>query len=225
MDLNRQDIMRQNGNVRMLHINGRYYTNIGRQSHAMKILQNYASRTIQSQLMSSLVDFHVRHSVEPGKKVDSSKTHYSMKCSEYVKHSIQDTSCLKTSKALPSGQGHCTKKSTVWGSSGLMAFSMREILESLKPEKGTLQSVFKEESCLVHNIYGGFKETEVRVFSEYSPTIRTPKGGGHLPSVLKKNGELYSLTPEECEILQGFQPGWTDLNAVETPSHHQCLSS
>jgi len=39
------------------------------------------------------------------------------------------------------------------------------------------------ELPILHNIYGGFKEKEPRIFNEYSPTIRTSKGGGHIPSV------------------------------------------
>ncbi len=35
---------------------------------------------------------------------------------------------------------------------------------------------------MIHNVYGGFNEG-VREFTDYSPTIRTPKGGGHLPMV------------------------------------------
>ena len=35
--------------------------------------------------------------------------------------------------------------------------------------------------CL-HNLYGGFKEKSVRVFTEKSPTLRTAAGGGHIPS-------------------------------------------
>jgi len=38
---------------------------------------------------------------------------------------------------------------------------------------------------IVHNIYGGFGEKEPRIFKEASPTIRTPKGGGHLPNVVE----------------------------------------
>jgi len=34
----------------------------------------------------------------------------------------------------------------------------------------------------LHNLYGGFKEKKVRVFEGKSPTIRTPAGGGHIPS-------------------------------------------
>lgn len=37
------------------------------------------------------------------------------------------------------------------------------------------------------NIYGGFGETKPRVHEEYSPTIRTAKGGGHIPSVKLKD--------------------------------------
>jgi DNA (cytosine-5)-methyltransferase 1 len=43
---------------------------------------------------------------------------------------------------------------------------------------------------VVHNIYGGFKESKPRVFKEESPTIRTSAGGGHLPSVLEEVGGL-----------------------------------
>ncbi len=43
------------------------------------------------------------------------------------------------------------------------------------------------EPVVLHNLYGGFKETAVRVFEEKSPTIRTASGGGHIPSFVKKN--------------------------------------
>lgn len=43
------------------------------------------------------------------------------------------------------------------------------------------------EPPIYHNIYGGFGETKARVFPEYSPTIRTSKGGGHIPSVKLKD--------------------------------------
>jgi DNA-cytosine methyltransferase len=39
----------------------------------------------------------------------------------------------------------------------------------------------------LHNLYGGFKETKVRVFENKSPTIRTAKGGGHIPSFIKED--------------------------------------
>jgi len=42
---------------------------------------------------------------------------------------------------------------------------------------------------LIHNIYGGFGEEQPRVFEETSPTIRTPKGGGHLPLVAQLVGD------------------------------------
>lgn len=37
---------------------------------------------------------------------------------------------------------------------------------------------------ILHNIYGGFKEDTAREFNDYSPTIRTSAGGGHIPSVI-----------------------------------------
>lgn len=36
---------------------------------------------------------------------------------------------------------------------------------------------------ILHNIYGEFGESKPRVFNDYSPTIRTSAGGGHIPSV------------------------------------------
>jgi len=42
------------------------------------------------------------------------------------------------------------------------------------------------EPVVLHNLYGGFKEKSVRVFTEKSPTIRTSAGGGHIPSFVKK---------------------------------------
>jgi site-specific DNA-cytosine methylase len=61
---------------------------------------------------------------------------------------------------------------------------------------------------ILHNIYGGFKEKKPRVFEKTCPTIRTAKGGGHLPSVLK-DSKIRRLTPIECERLQGFPDDWT----------------
>jgi DNA (cytosine-5)-methyltransferase 1 len=63
-------------------------------------------------------------------------------------------------------------------------------------------------AVMLHNIYGGFKEGKARVFKDVSPTIRTSKGGGHLPSVLK-DSRIRRLTPKECERLQGFPDDWT----------------
>lgn len=82
------------------------------------------------------------------------------------------------------------------------------------------------EPVILHNLYGGFKEKKVRIFTEKSPTIRTAKGGGHIPSVAKKGfskeffeGKAYKdfkhlgcirkLTPVECEKLQNLPTDYT----------------
>ena len=114
-------------------------------------------------------------------------------------------------KVLKNGEAFYIMKSKILGTTGEMPFLMQEILEYRNAEEDTLQSVFKEECCLVHNIYKGFKEDKVRIFNKYSPTLRTPKGGGHLPSILKKNGELSSLNPTDAEMIMGYPIGWTDL--------------
>lgn len=65
-----------------------------------------------------------------------------------------------------------------------------------------------DQACIIHNIYGGFKETKARIFEEYSPTIRTAAGGGHIPSVLEytieKGFRARKLLPREAARLQGF---------------------
>jgi len=47
-----------------------------------------------------------------------------------------------------------------------------------------LRNSDKGEVRILHNIYGGFNEDKPREFKDYSPAIRTPKGGGHLPCVV-----------------------------------------
>jgi len=65
----------------------------------------------------------------------------------------------------------------------------------------SLDSVIKEGTAL-HNLYNGFNE-EIRTFENFSPTIRTAKGGGHIPSVYTKS-KIRRLTPRECFRLQDF---------------------
>ena len=79
-----------------------------------------------------------------------------------------------------------------------------------------------KSALLIHNVYGGFKEG-IREYRDISPTIRTPKGGGHLPmvksnqlttvqkdSMLMKENSIRRLTPTECEFLQSFPKDWTE---------------
>ena len=78
------------------------------------------------------------------------------------------------------------------------------------------------DMTMIHNVYGGFGETEFREFKDYSPTIRTPKGGGHLPMV-KELQTIRRLTPVECERLQGFPDGWT--TGVSDTQRYKCLGN
>ena len=123
----------------------------------------------------------------------------------------QEQLSLKMWKDSNAGEKNYKKRSKILGTIGEMQYLMLEILESLNPVEDTLQSVLDEESCLVHNIYGGFKEKKVRVFMKYSPTIRTPKGGGHQPLKLKKSGEISTLTANELEAIMGYPQNWTDI--------------
>lgn len=64
---------------------------------------------------------------------------------------------------------------------------------------------------LLHNLYGGFGETKPRVFTEKSPTLRTPKGGGHIPSIVVgnvypnkgQNGNVYSIDGKAPALRSG----------------------
>jgi len=68
------------------------------------------------------------------------------------------------------------------------------------------------EPTILHNLYGGFKETKPRVFTEKSPTIRTSAGGGHIPSAIKvgnlyerggQNGFIYSDEGKSPSLVAG----------------------
>lgn len=82
------------------------------------------------------------------------------------------------------------------------------------------------DTLIVHNIYGGFEETEPRIFTEYSPTIRTPAGGGHIPAVIEPStSRVRRLTPTECERLQGFPDGWTACEGVSDTQRYKVLGN
>lgn len=76
-----------------------------------------------------------------------------------------------------------------------LKFKLKDILES------------DAELPILHNIYGGFKETKPRIFEEYSPTIRTAAGGGHIPSVYYK---------EYAPTLRSGRKGLKVINGRET---------
>lgn len=59
---------------------------------------------------------------------------------------------------------------------------MDDTAPSLRASGGT---DIRKKPLIIHNIYGGFGEKEPRVFEKHSPTIRTPKDGGHLPHVVE----------------------------------------
>lgn len=67
------------------------------------------------------------------------------------------------------------------------------------------------DQTILHNIYGGFKETNARVFEGYSPTIRTSAGGGHIPSVvLNKEAKLAIIDDtyknREARVYESYSP-------------------
>jgi DNA (cytosine-5)-methyltransferase 1 len=103
--------------------------------------------------------------------------------------------------------------------------------EGLRIRKNNISPTIRQEMkgqdisksvLLISNVYGGFGETEFREFTDYSPTIRTPKGGGHLPMV-KNDMSIRRLTPTECERLQGFPDGWT--KGLSDTQRYKCLGN
>lgn len=74
------------------------------------------------------------------------------------------------------------------------------------PLRFELKDALEEDAELpiLHNIYGGFGETKARIFTDYSPTIRTSAGGGHIPSVVVKGCSLrtrsYMGQPQQLEV-------------------------
>ena len=79
--------------------------------------------------------------------------------------------------------------------------TIRSTRTGLKVYNKTLKDILESdvEPPIYSNIYGGFGETKARVHENYSPTIRTAKGGGHIPSVkIKETNNMRKLTPLEC---------------------------
>ncbi len=64
------------------------------------------------------------------------------------------------------------------------------------------ETYIQEKPKMIHNVYGEFNEG-VREFEDYSPTIRTPKSGGHLPLVM----EHKKITDRSREYGDGFKEG------------------
>jgi len=82
------------------------------------------------------------------------------------------------------------------------------------------------EPVILHNLYGGFKEKSVRVFENKSPTIRTAKGGGHIPSVVKvgniyksggQNGNVYSIDGKSPTVLAGVGKTGRGIGSCNAP--------
>lgn len=79
----------------------------------------------------------------------------------------------------------------------------------VKPLTDYLESDASE--IILHNIYGGFKETSARVFQGYSPTIRTSAGGGHIPSVVVNNKAKVAIIDDtyknrDVRVYESYSP-------------------
>ena len=101
------------------------------------------------------------------------------------------------------------------GKSGQKVFPIGGIREAPRKQDGI-------DFKIIHNVYGGFGEKTVREFKKYSPTIRTSKGGGHLPMIARDN-KIRKITPVECERLQGFPDNWTE--GVSDNQRFKCLGN
>ena len=84
------------------------------------------------------------------------------------------------------------------------------------------------------NIYGGFGEKRPRVHLDKSVTIRTAKGGGHIPSFVLAdyaNGLtldnfkecIRKANPVECERLQTLPDGYTE--GISPTARYRCVGN
>jgi DNA (cytosine-5)-methyltransferase 1 len=102
---------------------------------------------------------------------------------------------------------------------------VEQVLEPRKDNlSNTITTVEKDNVVIIHNIYGGFKEQKVRIFKDYSPTIRTSKGGGHIPSVMRSDLNIRRLTPRECFRLMDFPDSFT-WSCSDTQAYKQAGNS
>lgn len=133
-------------------------------------------------------------------------------CQEII-NSYLDTEPLKINSSLVSAQ---SRTRLYWTNIPAPEIKDKGIL---------LDSIVNKdaEPILVHNLYGGFNETEPRIFQGKSPTLRTSAGGGHIPNVMLKGTDILKnksfyyarmnsrkLTPEEAERLQTLPAGYTE---------------
>ena len=89
-------------------------------------------------------------------------------------------------------------------------------------------------AIMLSNIYGGFKEDKPRVHLSKSVTIRTAKGGGHIPSLIINNikkefnvNEIKDITrkvtPLECERLQTLPDNYTE--GISNTQRYKCIGN
>jgi len=78
------------------------------------------------------------------------------------------------------------------------------------------------ENLVIHNIYGGFNEG-IREFEDESPAIRTPKGGGHIPSVVESRKGKFRVhrNDEKKSEIQGYSLFDEGTDFVEESHGHQ----
>lgn len=92
-------------------------------------------------------------------------------------------------------------------------------------QKDSLIVELVSEPVLFSNVYGGFKETEPRIHTEKSPTIRTAAGGGHIPSTVDLE-KLY-LSDKAIEYMcrnRGDKPRW-DYHTNPLDGKAACLTA
>lgn len=92
-------------------------------------------------------------------------------------------------------------------------------------QKNQGQMVWKKKSIELSNIHGGWGEKKPRVHINKSVTLTTPGGGGHIPYLIVNNRPFdkedvkkstRKVTPLECERLQTFPDGYTDVGISDT---------
>lgn len=80
-----------------------------------------------------------------------------------------------------------------------IAITQPEDLGILLKDVVFTDALFKDYTICMHNLYGGFGETEHRTFLDKSPTIRTAAGGGHIPSLLLSDKAMDYMNREVAD--------------------------
>ena len=96
-----------------------------------------------------------------------------------------------------------------------MSRDVKQVTKTRKETSGNASTSFKEQNISMILFEPRSQDGVPRIHGDISPTLNTAQGGQRQPCVvIEKDGKCNAarrLTPRECERLQGFPDGWTDI--------------